>query len=359
MNEEIFEIPIVIPAYEPDEKLINLVHDLREAGFKNIVITNDGSKASCDEIFETLEKIYDCTVLHHNVNQGKGRALKTAFNHCLLNYPDSVGCITADADGQHSPDCIRDVALAMTEHPGELILGVRCFDEENVPLKSELGNKITRKVMKFLTGVSVSDTQTGLRGIPQAFMKELMSVKGERYEFEMNMLLETRQRHIKITEIPIETIYIDENRSSHFNPFKDSLRIYMMFGKFVFSSMSASVIDMTVFILLCNFLREADITHLSFLSRFSYITLSTVGARFISGLFNYIINSRIVFQTDEKVVKTLPKYIVLAVTQMCLSAFLVGRIHSLTGGAEILVKIPVDLCLFLISYFVQREIVYK
>ena len=134
--------------------------------------------------------------MHHAVNLGKGRALKTAFDFVLGKFQDSVGCITADSDGQHTPECIMACAEALLTHPDSLIMGCRCFDKENVPARSEFGNKCTRMVMKFLAGVSVSDTQTGLRGIPLSFMRELLTLKGERFEFETNMLMETKKRKI-------------------------------------------------------------------------------------------------------------------------------------------------------------------
>lgn len=352
-------IPIVIPAYEPDEKLTGLVRDLKAEGFRRIVIVDDGSSPGCAEIFRALENDDACSVMHHNQNQGKGRALKTAFAYCISAWPEAIGCITADADGQHSPECIKKIAEAMTLSPDALILGVRDFDKDNVPKKSEYGNKITRRVMRFFAGVSVSDTQTGLRGVPASFMKDLLDVKGERYEFETNMLLETNPRKVPIKEVPIRTIYIDGNSSSHFNPWKDSLRIYMMFGKFILSSLSSCVIDLSLFSIFCHILRDNTANLPGILKNFSYISIATAAARVISAFCNFLINHRVVFDSRSSAAKTLPKYAALAIFQMCASAFLVSRIHALTGGLEIFVKIPVDVCLFLLSFFIQREVVYK
>ena len=173
------EIPIIIPSYEPDEKLIKLLADLKEKGFSKIVIVDDGSGEEYQHFFEQAKEKFDCFVMHHAVNMGKGRALKTAFDFVLREFPDSVGSITADSDGQHTPECILACADALLAHPDSLIMGCRCFDKENVPARSEFGNKCTRVVMKFLAGVSVSDTQTGLRGIPSSFMRELLTLKGE------------------------------------------------------------------------------------------------------------------------------------------------------------------------------------
>ena len=215
---DVKKIPVVVPAYEPDEKLSGLLRKLREAGFINIVLVDDGSGEGYVHLFEDGEKEYGCVVLRHAVNQGKGRALKTAFNYCLEAYPDTPGVITADSDGQHTPECILSCAAALAENPESLILGCRCFDGEDVPARSEFGNKCTRAVMKYLTGITVSDTQTGLRGIPAGFMAQLLKVPGERFEFETNMLLETKKRKVPIFEVPIKTVYIEENRTSHFNP---------------------------------------------------------------------------------------------------------------------------------------------
>lgn len=347
------EVPVIIPSYEPDEKLIKLLGDLRNEGFRNLILVDDGSGEVYKHFFEQAESGFDCDVMHHAVNLGKGRALKTAFNYVLQKFPDAPGCITADSDGQHSPECILSCAKALLEHPDALIMGCRCFDKENVPARSEFGNKCTRVVMKYLAGVSVSDTQTGLRGIPAFFMKELLSVKGERFEFETNMLLETKADKISIVEVPIQTIYIEENKTSHFNPVKDSIKIYMVFGKFLFSSLSSSVVDLVLFSLFCYLLKGRQ------WGSITYLTAATVFARVLSAIYNYSLNYKVVFQSKSSLPSTMVRYFLLAVVQMSLSAFLVNKLYPLFGGAEVLVKIPVDVFLFFISFFIQREFVYS
>lgn len=347
------EIPVIIPSYEPDEKLITLLGDLRAAGVKHLFLVDDGSGEAYRPIFTRAEEEFHCIVLHHAVNQGKGRALKTAFDFVLRQLPEAAGCITADSDGQHSPECILACGEALLSHPGALILGCRCFDREDVPARSEFGNKCTRIVMKYLAGISVSDTQTGLRGIPAEFMRELLTVKGERFEFETNMLMETKNRRIPIVEVPIQTIYIEENRTSHFNPIKDSVRIYMIFGKFLFSSLSSSVVDLLLFSLFCYLLRGRQ------WGGMTYITGATVFARVLSAFYNYSLNYKVVFQSRGSLFHTLSRYTLLAVVQMGLSAFLVSSLYPFFGGAEVLVKIPVDVLLFFASFFIQREFVYR
>ena len=346
------EIPVIIPSYEPDGKLPALLQELSDGGFENIIIVDDGSGEAYKSIFDEADSFSSVTLLHHAVNMGKGRALKTAFDYVLCHFPDAIGAITADSDGQHSPECIRACAEALIENPGALIMGCRSFDGDDVPARSQFGNKLTRRVMKYLVGVSVSDTQTGLRGISASFMKSLLTLKGERFEFETNMLMETKKLGIQIIEVPIKTIYIEDNRTSHFNPIKDSIRIYMTFGKFLFSSLSSSVLDLCLFSIFCALLKGRDLHMLN------YITLSTVMARVLSAAYNYMINYKILFESRGSLIKTLSRYVLLAVCQMSLSALLVNIIYPYIGGFETFVKIPVDIMLFFLSYVIQREFVY-
>lgn len=353
MTEKVKQIPVIIPAYEPDEKLLQLLRELREAEIKNIILVDDGSGMDYRDIFVQAEEEHNCIVLRHGVNLGKGRALKTAFNYCLDKFPDEEGCVTADSDGQHSPECILTCASQLQLHSDALILGCRSFDEEHVPARSEFGNKCTRIVMKYLVGISVSDTQTGLRGIPMHFMRILLRVKGERFEFETNMLMETDTQKIPIIEVPIQTIYIEENKTSHFHPIRDSIQIYMIFGRFLFSSLSSSIVDLILFSMFCYLLKGQDT------GIFSYITMATVMARILSALYNYSINYRVVFQSRKSVSQTIWKYALLAIVQMSCSALLVNLLYPFFGGFEVFVKIPVDVILFFLSFLIQREIVYK
>lgn len=350
-----YEIPVIIPAYEPDEKLIVLLRKLKEAGIVNIVVVDDGSGGAYQELFRQAESVEGCTVLRHAVNLGKGRALKTAFNYCLLQFPELAGCVSADSDGQHTPQDILACMRKMWENPKALILGCRNFDAPDVPMRSGFGNKCTRKVFSYLIGLSISDTQTGLRAIPAFFMKILMNIKGERFEYETNMLIETKTYEIPILEVPIETIYLEENKTSHFNPIKDSLRIYMIFGKFLFSSLSSSVLDLLLFHFFCGILQSAS----GFFGTVPYIIGATVSARIISAVYNFLLNYKVVFKSRADMAPTAIKYCALAVFQMLCSAFLVNGIYGLTGGYEVAVKMPVDVLLFFLSFVIQREFVYR
>lgn len=350
-----YNIPVIIPAYEPDEKLPLLLEQLKAAGIAHMIVVDDGSGDDYQELFRRAEAVEGCVVLHHAVNLGKGRALKTAFNACLLRYPGLRGCVTADSDGQHTPHDILACMKKLWENPKALILGCRNFDAADVPMRSSFGNKCTRKVFRYLVGLSVSDTQTGLRAIPATFMKELMNVRGERFEYETNMLIETKNLSIPILEIPVETIYLEENKTSHFNPIKDSVRIYMIFGKFLFSSLSSSVLDLVLFGLFCGILQAAS----GFWGELPYIVGATVLARVISAVYNFLLNYKVVFRSSANLAVTALKYFALAVCQMLCSAFLVNELFRLLGGYEVAVKIPVDVFLFFVSFVIQREFVYR
>lgn len=347
-------IPVIIPAYEPDEKLILLLDNLKETGISPVVVVDDGSEGEeYQKIFERIETQYPFTVLHHAINMGKGRALKTAFNYCLTQYPQILGCVTIDSDGQHTIFDMIKCMEALKKHPQALILGTRNFNEKGIPYRSLFGNKFTSKVMKLLSGISVSDTQTGLRAIPIEFMKRLLNEKGERYEFETNMLLDTKNDEREIIEIPIQTIYIEENETSHFNPLKDSIKIYTVFFKFIFSSLSSSVVDLLIFTFFCYALSNIQVLETG------YILLATICARILSATYNFLINYKIVFKSRNRTWKAILRYALLAVAIMLVSGFCVTYLHMWIPVTEVLIKIPVDLILFLVSFFVQREFVYK
>ena len=346
-------IPVIIPAYEPDEKLIDLMDELKKAGISPVVVVNDGSdNKTYGSIFSEVKK-RGAVVLTHAVNMGKGRALKSAFNYCLNEYEFMAGVVTADSDGQHRPEDIKKCMDALIKDDRALVLGVRNFDESGIPARSVFGNKLTSRVMKVLSGVSISDTQTGLRGISADFCRFLLTEKGERFEFETNMLLDAKDIGIKIIEVPISTIYLEENRSSHFNPIVDSVRIYAIFLKFLFSSLSSSLVDIVLFSIFCILLKNVQLP-------IGYIMLSTILARVISAACNFLINYKVVFKSRGNTASSAVKYVALAICIMLLSGFFVSTIHGMAPGLpEFTVKIPVDCILFLLGFFIQREFVYK
>jgi glycosyltransferase involved in cell wall biosynthesis len=221
----------IIPAYQPDNRILDIAKILL-ASFGKVIIVNDGSHADKKEIFDALHE-NGCTVLTHQQNQGKGVALKTAFTFLLSNSDQQIkGSITIDADGQHQLSDVLRVAQEFLNNPEYLALGIRHFDL-TVPWRSRFGNRITRWLFKNLYGLTLNDTQTGLRAIPQQLLEPLTRLKHSRYEYELSMLIFAAKNNINIREIVIETIYENNNASSHFRPLVDSWRIYrVLLGSF-------------------------------------------------------------------------------------------------------------------------------
>lgn len=346
------QVALIIPSLEPDERLTELLRSLRAEGFARIVVVNDGSSADYDDFFKVAETTCGCDVFKHAVNLGKGRALKNAFNHILLNWPDCIGCVTADSDGQHSVEDISKCARKLMEYRDCLVLGCRRFSLEGVPFHNRCGNLITAKVTDVLSGLKVSDTQTGLRAIPKGFMAKLMNVKGERFNYEMNMLLKAREFEVPIVEVPISTIYDPKGQSSHFNLLKDSARIYALFGKFILSSAFSFAVDILAFTLLVMWFKP-------YMSPMRYIFMATLCARILSSLTNFVINEKGVFRSRCRKRVAIIKYYVLCLIQLCVSAGLVYLAHKLTGWYETPIKIIVDIALFFVSFQIQREWVFK
>jgi putative flippase GtrA len=242
------EVPIVflIPAYQPTEILCGLLAELRAASPSHIVVVDDGSGAGYAPLFQKATQLAGATLLTNAVNLGKGAALKHGMNHILVHYPDCAGVVTADADGQHAVADILRVADELRKNPGNVILGARRFDTA-VPLRSRFGNAVSRYVYQFLIGLSLGDTQTGLRGIPRRLMELCLGIRANRYEFETEQLVIIKARHIPVQEIPIETIYIDSNRDSHFRPLRDSARIYFALLRYSVASVVTEMADLAVF----------------------------------------------------------------------------------------------------------------
>lgn len=344
------KVVILIPAYEPDIKFVDLIVQLIKLKFSNILVINDGSTLKSEVFFNDVKKYENVRIVSHAVNQGKGRALKTGFNTIINDYPDVFGCITVDADGQHLPVDIEKLSKKLINNPDKLILGVRDFDEGKVPARSKFGNKLTRNVLNILGGIKITDTQTGLRALSVENMSLFMKTNGESYEYEMHMILDSKEFNIDILEVPITTVYIEENASSHFNPILDSAKIYKVFMKYIISSFASSVIDIASFYFFINVF--------STLIPNLYILVSTAIARIISVTFNYQINAKKVFKSDNQRSGSFQRYVFLAIIQLLISAIFVSIISQNFHINETLTKIIVDTMLFFISFIIQREFIF-
>ena len=337
-------VVVLIPAYKPDERLIELTRELRGKDL-DVLLVDDGGGEAYAHIFGDCRAL-GAQVAVHAVNLGKGRALKTGINAALQLWPDMAGIVTADADGQHTPADILRLIDALGEHPHSLVLGSRRFTGD-VPFKSRWGNRITRTVYALVSGVHVGDTQTGLRALPRESLAAMVRIDGERYEYEMNVLLKLRDMGLDVFEVPIETIYIDDNAGSHFNPVRDALRIYGVIFRhlfaYLFSSGFSTVVDLALFYLLRHF----SLAH----------WLSYALARVVSSQVNYHINKRAVFGGRGGRYAVL-KYYILCVIQGSIGAALVQFLPRVLPISGDVLKIPVDVVLFMISYAIQRDIVF-
>ena len=348
---------ILIPSLEPDERLPAYIQKLTDSGFGHVVVVDDGSSAEYQDIFRRIGEIDPrVTVLHHDVNHGKGVALKTGYTWIRDNLPDISGVITADADGQHTvPDCVH---LAEELEKGEraLYLGSRDFSLDNVPAKSRSGNRFTSGLFFVLYGQWLPDTQTGLRAFRKEDLQFMIDVEGDRFEYEMNVLIACNRAKLPIISIPIETVYENENKGTHYHPFKDSMRIFRVIAKGFIKFMGVSILCFLVDQGLFNLLNLAVFGN-GAAKAGGYILMATAGARVVSAALNFILNKNFVFQLKGNTGGALWKYIVLAIGIMLMSAggvWLLGLIRVPSAIA----KLIVDFLLYFVSYRVQQEWVF-
>jgi glycosyltransferase involved in cell wall biosynthesis len=340
------DIQLLIPTYKPTNKLLELIQRIQQTPTLDrlqIIIVDDGSGKEYQEIFNQIKKINNCHLEQHAINLGKGRALKTGFNYILQQYLNTQGVVTADADGQHLIDDIHKVINKLHSNPKNLILGVREFTG-TVPMRSKIGNLFSIVAFRLISGLKIKDTQTGLRGIPKHFIPQCIITPGEKYEYETNMLLATARNSIAISQTVIQTVYIANNHSSHFNPVLDSLRIYFALLRFAISSITASLIDMLVFSLCI--IGSVNLGY------------SIIIARIISGNINLLINKNFVFHSNTNIAITCIKYWCLVLVLGMLAYTAIDALVSHNILSVFVAKILVESLLFLCSFTIQRDFIF-
>ena len=331
----------LIPAYKPEPVLVELLKELIASGFECVVV-DDGGGDEYSAIFDQAKEL--ATVLTHPVNRGKGAAMKTGFEYVQKNFPTDAVVVTVDADGQHKVSDALKICREANSLGNALVLGGREFKGQ-IPLRSKLGNSITRFVYMLSTGLKVHDTQTGLRAFPASLIPRLISISGDRYEYEMNVLLEFARHKIPIREISIETVYIGKNESSHFHPLKDSMRIYKEILKFSASSFIGFLTDYLIYLIL---------SMLSF-----KVTTANIVARVVSSVVNFTINRKFVFKSKGPLIKDAIKYFLLAALILVFNTALLNFfVHGLNIN-KLVAKIITEICLYFFSWIVQRLLVFK
>ncbi len=334
---------VLIPSFEPDEKLPELVRSLNASGSNaTVLIVNDGSGPRFDPVFAQARALGAAVIGYPN-NHGKGQALKTAFSYIAANLPGH-DVVCADSDGQHRVADILRVAKEI--RPGTtMVLGERHFDGQ-VPLRSRFGNNMTRFFFALSTGTWLSDTQTGLRGYPEQMLPWLLSVPGNRYEYELNVLLAARSRGYDFASVTIATIYLGKNESSHFRPLRDSLRIYAPLVKFSLSSFMGFLVDTGAFLVL--------------MALGGPLWLAVAGARLISSGVNFSVNRRLVFPEGRAVSLkgAALRYFALAVL-LLLANYALLLSFTDAGLPSLPAKILTEILLFLTSFAVQKRFLFR
>lgn len=327
---------VVIPSYEPTNKLIDIVSELSKNKL-DIIIVNDGSNKKYDCIFNKCSDM--ATVLKYDNNRGKGYALKYAFKYIKDNYKN-CNIVTMDSDGQHT---IKDTLMLFdTIQDNKISLGKRLRDKK-IPFKSKLGNSLTRILYKLSTGVSVYDTQTGLRGFNYNMLDFLLNINGDRFEYEMNVLLRAPKCNIELEEYVIETIYEDNNSGTHFRAINDSILIYNQLIKYGLSSFLSFIVDYILFIIFGLIFN---------------VIYSNLIARVFSSLFNYFMNKNIVFEDDKNVSNSIIKYYLLVLFVIICNTLLLSLLINI-GFNKYISKIFVEFILFIFNYSIQSIFVFK
>lgn len=351
----------VVPSLNPTDRLTDTVDGLLRAGFTQVVLVDDGSRPETKGYFEAAAARPGVTLLRHEVNRGKGAAIKTAFSWLLEHRPGCAGVVTVDGDGQHHPEDAAACAGRMVEE-GKLILGCRDFSRDGVPPRSRMGNCLTCGVFRVFCGLPVSDTQTGLRAIPMEYLPRLTEVAGERYEYETNMLLALRDLDIPWGEVKIRTIYLDENKESHFHTVRDSWRIYRLilarFFRYTLSSLLCAVVDGWLFALLSSVLEWK-------LWGIAHTAAAAGGARLVSSLLNFALNRRLVFRFTGRSMQALVRYYILVIVQYLAQLVLTQGLFQLlhiqreySTVRHTVIYVIVMMALFVASYVVQRRWVF-
>ena len=353
------KIIAVIPAYEPPHAFIDYAKSLVSGGVYKLVVVNDGSCDKYADVFESLKSIENVIVIEYSENRGKGYALKHAFSFIKENFAKNTVIVTADCDGQHLIKDVLSCSENAENYPQSLILGVRDFSLPQVPARSRFGNVNTRRAFKLLYGLKITDTQTGLRAFASEMLDDMIKISGDRFEYEMNMLVVVHKSSYTIVEVPIETVYEkkpeDVETRSHFKTFKDSVKVWgVLFSNvknYFLALLAASIIEYSAYAV-CEYLIFPNI-HAALGTLYS-----TVIARVLSSILNCILNYKLVFKGTSKtsIIKYYTLWLFLLTASYGLT-HLFGNVLG-SGNAMVITKIIIDICLSFISYQVQTHWVF-
>ena len=340
---------VIIPAYNPGEVMIEFITKLFCAGFKNIVIIDDGSKEESRGVISDAES-FGCRVVRHAVNLGKGRSLKDALNYIALYMSECKYGMVLDCEGNQNIPSINKLARALLKNPDSLVLGCRNYRSKNTKFGKRITNILTKAVMTLLCGVTVADTKTTIRAFSMETAMKFINTGGERYDYEVNVLLESKSKEVKITEVTLG----DENftnKESHYNPLIDSFNLYKLFLRYLLVAVITYGVDLGLFRLLMAYLK--------IISPIYYTIIDTVLARIVSSFVGLVIKRKRVFKTKEHTAATAAKYYTAIFGQMIVSALAVWSLQKVWPVDVVVIKLIVDFVLFIIGFIAQREWVFK
>lgn len=343
---------IVIPAYKPDERLTDIAREL--CSRYSVFVVDDGSGREYDDVFQNTAEY--ATVLRYDINGGKGHALKFAFSKLEEVFPEARYVITADADGQHKVPDIERVAAALKE-TGGLVLGSRKFVGK-VPARSMFGNTVTRAVFGFASGRRIHDTQTGLRGFcTEECLEAFKSLRGDRYEYEMTMLMWAAENNVGMTEVTIETVYEADNPTSHFKAISDSVKIYLIILRCssVFKYLASSVLAF-----LCNYAVALVLENFVFKDLVFGVEVATTVAWVISSFLNFNVNRTFVFKSKGKYLLSCAEYYGLAVTVFLIKNFVFLELLVRVLRIPLWIAMPIsEVVMYVSNYFIQKKLIFK
>ena len=337
-------IIFLIPSYQPTPLLCELLEELRKKDpAAPIVLVDDGSGPAYSELFRRAGQVPGTVVLTNAINLGKGAALKHGMNHILVNYPDGIGAVTADADGQHAVNDILNIANELRACPTQAIFGSRRF-KRDVPFRSKMGNTVSRYVYRFLIGVNLSDTQTGLRGTPRRLMELSLGIRSNRYEFETEQIIVAKNAGFKFREVPIRTVYIDDNSASHFNPVLDSLRIYFVLLRYAFSSIMTALTDFLVFYIMTA-------NGMSVLG-------ANMSARAVALWIQFVFLKKYVFKSSAGMA-TFAAYLAYVFFSGYVSSVMQGQFTGHVENSPLLAKVVVESIIWIFNFMFLRDIIFR
>lgn len=340
---------LIIPAFEPNRALIDIISSVLalqlsfERSNLKIMVVDDGSVSSeAIAVFSAIKEMWpEVDLVELDKNVGKGEALKIALYRIQQHMPDIEWVVTADADGQHLP---KDICALIEagERLGTPALGVRAFDTD-VPLRSHIGNSVTRGLFKVIYGGNIADTQTGLRGFSHDAIDDLLDIKVGKYAFELEaLILFVKQGGLR--QIPITTVYEPSNPTSHFRPFLDSMHIYWVLLRHIICTVLAMFAEVGIFYALSKFGLG--------------VALALTIARIVAGTALFFAARQVVFGSKASFGLQAAKYLMLVVANLVVTIWIVNWLTD-TFYSNLIPSLFVAYSgLFIANFLVQKVLIF-